>query len=138
MPHKPEMAPDNNPYDEANDKASYMSPLSALTNKVISWGYTETFNATRKGLQAASTSAYYTPEQVQIVDFYRFEGESDPGDESIIYVIETSDGKKGMLVDAYGVYADGLVNEFVKQVQDIAKQKATSDLKPGESPEQEG
>jgi hypothetical protein len=58
---------------------------------------------------------------VHVVDFFRFEGESDPADNSILYAIETDDGKKGILSDAYGPYADINVTKFMKQVEDITK-----------------
>jgi hypothetical protein len=40
---------------------------------------------------------------------------------SILYVIETSDGRKGTLIDAYGLYADDNIGEFMKEVEDIQK-----------------
>lgn len=38
-----------------------------------------------------------------------------------MYVIETADGCKGTLIDAYGVYSDEKVNEFFKNVEAISK-----------------
>ncbi|MNY17221.1 hypothetical protein D3C86_1505260 [compost metagenome] len=35
--------------------------------------------------------------------------------------METSTGEKGTLTDAYGVYTDLKVSEFVKQVEEINK-----------------
>jgi hypothetical protein len=35
---------------------------------------------------------------------YRFEGDSDPAEEAIIYIIEADDGAVGYSIDAYGVY----------------------------------
>jgi len=36
---------------------------------------------------------------------------------SILYAIETTDGNKGTLVDAYGLYADDDTGEFMKEVE---------------------
>ena len=55
------------------------------------------------------------------MNFYRFEGESDPDDNAILYIIETNDGTKGTLVDAYGVYNDSRVSQFMKAVETIQK-----------------
>lgn len=56
----------------------------------------------------------------KIVGFMRFEGESDPGDSSIAYMIETKNGDKGTLVDGYGAYADPKGSRFLKAMyQDI-------------------
>lgn len=62
----------------------------------------------------------YDVKDAKIVGFLRFEGESDPGDSSIAYMIETTDGSKGTIVDAYGTYADPSVSKFLKTMyQDI-------------------
>jgi hypothetical protein len=42
---------------------------------------------------------------VKIVHFYRFEGESNPDDSSIMYAIECNNGEKE-IVDGYGTTAD--------------------------------
>ena len=40
---------------------------------------------------------------------------------SILYEIETFDGCKGTLIDAYGTYSDERVANFIKDVGDINK-----------------
>jgi hypothetical protein len=99
----------------------FMNTLSACINKVIGEGYKECFKVTSRGLYSTSTSRYYRPEQVQVLNFFRFEGQSDPADNAILYVIETSDGLKGTLVDAYGTYSDGYTGRFMAEVEDIRK-----------------
>ena len=49
---------------------------------------------------------YYHPEDLKIIRTYRFEGESDPADSSVIYLIEANDGLIGYSMDSYGVYSD--------------------------------
>lgn len=66
----------------------------------------------------------YAPEDVHIQNFYRFEGDSNPDDEAILYAIQTTDGIKGTLVDAYGPSADADVNAFILQVHDMHKHTA--------------
>jgi hypothetical protein len=63
----------------------------------------------------------YLPEEIQVVNFYRFEGESDPDDNAILYIIETVDGTKGTLVDSYGTYNDSRISNFMKNVETIKK-----------------
>lgn len=48
----------------------------------------------------------YMPEDLSIIKTYRFEGESDPSDSSILYVIEAKDGMIGYSLDAYGMYSN--------------------------------
>jgi hypothetical protein len=47
----------------------------------------------------------YKQRDVRIQRTYRFEGESDPGDEAIIYVIKANDGCMGYCIDGYGMYS---------------------------------
>lgn len=101
-----------------------MRDMRYCINKAVNNGYTQDFKVNDKGLLSLQTRQVYTPDDVKVVDFYRFEGASDPDDNAILYVIETGNGSKGTLVDAYGVYADMQIGRFLKQVEDIHK-KAT-------------
>lgn len=98
-----------------------MQTLSAVTTKLTQKGYDVQFKATEEGLVSLSTDKVYTPEQVKICHFYRFEGESNPADNSILYAIETQHGEKGTLVDGYGATSDELIDNFIRQVEKIEK-----------------
>jgi len=63
------------------------------------------FRWTKEGFHA-NKGKLYQPEDLKIVRTYRFEGESDPSDSSILYVIEANDGLIGYSIDAYGVYSN--------------------------------
>src|SRR4051812_21791525 len=120
-------------YSQANDKVTEMNSLSMVMSKAVKNGYMESFKVTGQGLASQSHPDHsYRPNQVQVINFYRFEGDSDPGDNSIMYQIETSDGTKGVLVDAYGPYADEKVNDFMRQVEDIQKKVVKSDITSGD------
>jgi len=49
-------------------------------------------------------------------EFHRFEGMSNPDDNSIVFAISSDDGIKGTLVDAYGIYADSLTESMIKKL----------------------
>ncbi len=98
-----------------------METLSELTNDAFSKGYTESFKVVTSGLSTADGSIVYNPQDIRISNFYRFEGFSDPQDNSILYLIETNDGKKGTLIDAYGPDADAKISSFIRQVEIIGK-----------------
>ena len=104
-----------------NNSMPYMKSLATCLNKMITDGYTEDFKITDKGLESLQKNRNYNPEQVRIINFFRFEGQSDTEDNAILYVIETDDGTKGTLIDAYGVYTDPHVSQFVKDVESIQK-----------------
>jgi hypothetical protein len=99
----------------------YMKSLATCLNRMVTEGYDEDFTVTESGLESIHKHINYKPEQIQVVNFFRFEGESDPGDNAILYVIETNDGTKGTLIDAYGVYNDAKVTQFMKDVETIQK-----------------
>ena len=113
--------------DRRKNPVPFMNTLSACLSKAAQEGYKETFRVTNRGLYSVLCSRYYRPEQVSIVRFYRFEGESDPGDNAIMYMLETSDGLKGTLVDAYGAYSDNIAGHFLNEVHDIQKRMKRHD-----------
>ncbi|MBD0368348.1 MAG: hypothetical protein ICV53_19865, partial [Flavisolibacter sp.] len=79
------------------------------------------FRVEKKYLQSLTDKKKkYKPKDVKAVNFYRFEGISDPDDMSILYAIETCDGRKGTLIDAYGNYSDDDTGAFMQEV-DINK-----------------
>jgi hypothetical protein len=109
-----------------------MKTLSECLNKITTDGYSENFRIDEKGkLFAPTNNKSYSPGKVHIVNFFRFEGASDPDENSILYAIETDDGLKGTLTDAYGMYADAGVTKFIKDVEDITKKTTKSqDVEP--------
>lgn len=58
----------------------------------------------------------YHPEDFEIVEVYRFEGDSDPADEAVVYAIESNRGDRGVLVSGYGISADEMSSELAKKL----------------------
>lgn len=112
-----------------NKSVPDLKSLQACLAKMSATGFTEDFKATDDGLISLRTDKVYSPEEVKIVNFYRFEGASDPDDTSILYAIEANDGVKGTLVDAYGAYASPEVNQFILAVENINKKMVSPDRK---------
>lgn len=108
------------------DEIPWMKDLASCTNRMKQEGYKEDFQINDQQLMTTfDHSKSFKPDEVSIVSFYRFEGVSDPGDNTILYVIETNDGTKGTLVDGYGAYADENVAKFIVEVEKIQKVKVT-------------
>lgn len=67
------------------------------------------------------TGKYYQPNDLTIIKTYRFEGESDPADSSILYILEASDGMIGYSLDMYGTYSNHEEEQgydgFIRSVQ---------------------
>ena len=105
---------------ENNDEIPHMKSLALLSNKMVLEGYDDDFKISDKGLKSLKTEKVYQPDEINVINFFRFEGQSDPNDNTIMYVIESNDGLKGTIVDAYGPYADQKLSEFMTNV-DIQK-----------------
>ncbi len=108
-----------------NAQTDEMKTLSGCINSLVREGYTDELKAEDKGMIIISSGKVYQPADVKIVDFYRFEGASNPDDNAILYAIETNDGVKATLIDAYGTYADERVGKFIVGVNDIEKKTSS-------------
>jgi len=106
---------------EKETSSQKMNTVSESINKAVKSGYRKDFLVENDALTYEGAKKSYRPEEVRIRNFYRFEGESDPADSSILYLLKTSDGTMGTLLDAYGMYADPSIALFVKKVQEIHK-----------------
>ena len=96
-----------------------MTTLSQVTEILRNKGYTAEFEMTEKGFKA-KTGTPISPDKIKIRKVYRFEGESDPSDMSILFAMETEEGVKGILIDAYGTYAGNepeALSDFLKKVK---------------------
>lgn len=80
-------------------------------------GFTTDFNIAFDSLRCASTDVCLSPSQFEIVEHYRFEGETNPSDSSVIYAVEAKDhGMKGTLISAYGVYSDSISDSMIRKL----------------------
>lgn len=82
-------------------------------------GYIEDFNilSLASSLQFFGFKIALPPEDFRIDETYRFEGNTDPGDQMIVYAISSIDKKvKGILVNGYGPSADDLSFQIVERL----------------------
>ncbi|MDC7996251.1 phosphoribosylpyrophosphate synthetase [Altibacter sp. HG106] len=92
------------------------SSLSVAIEALQKEGYTIDFNLVEEGVESKSLKATWKAGQLEVVRFYRFEGMTNPGDNTILYVIKTDDGKKGLLVDAYGADTGPVSQEMIDKL----------------------
>ena len=70
-------------------------------------GYTQNFNLQNDCLLCDEKEIYLHPQDFEVDEVYRFEGNTDPCDENTVYAISSAKHQlKGILVSAYGAYAD--------------------------------
>ena len=77
-------------------------------------GYTRDFNLNENCI--ICHEGQYDPKDFEIVEIHRFEGDSDPADEAIVYAIQSVNGMKGILVSGYGISADEMSSEMAKKL----------------------
>src|SRR5688572_3912070 len=92
------------------------SSLSEAMNDLKARGYKEDFNLHPENIQCPALNLQWHPEDFTVDEFYRFEGMSSTDDNSIVFAISSKDGVKGVLVDAYGVYASSLSDEMIQKL----------------------
>lgn len=72
----------------------------------------------KENLYCHSTEQSLDPKEFKIDEQYRFEGETDPGDEMIVYAISSDNHKiKGVIVNAFGVYSNPETAKIVEKLQ---------------------
>ena len=98
-----------------------MDSLVTVLAAVEKLGFQSQFEVNGKNLVSLKTDSHFLANEVKIVHFYRFEGESNPDDSSILYAIESNNGEKGTLVDGYGTTADTETASFIRNVKSIQK-----------------
>jgi len=77
-------------------------------------GYSIDFNLEADCISCSSSKL--RPSEFTITEVYRFEGNSDPADEAVVYAIESRDGRKGVLVNGFGVSSDEIGEEMVEKL----------------------
>lgn len=56
--------------------------------------------------------------EFEIVDVYRYEGDTDPADEASVYAIESKSGLKGVLVTGYGISTDEMSAQLLQKLKE--------------------
>jgi len=78
--------------------------LSQAINKLkLEEGYDLDFNLLDEEIQHKANNETYQLHEFNVDKILRFEGMSDPDDNAILYAISTKNGRKGILVDGYGI-----------------------------------
>ncbi len=89
-------------------------------NALVSQGYNHNFNLKEEVLYSHTNETALQPDEFQIDEVYRFEGETDPDDEVVVYAISSPSASiKGILVNAYGVYAESVSAQLVEKLKII-------------------
>ncbi len=97
---------------------THLSTLSEQMQALYERGYTLDLTIDGEKLKATDIAHQeYDPDEVHLDETFRFEGQSNPADMSILYAISLPDGEKGQLVDSYGAYNSADISAFIQKVQ---------------------
>jgi hypothetical protein len=95
---------------------SYTTLVDAI-NGLKEQGYTEDFNLKENYIDCSNSKHQLSPDDFKVDMVFRFEGNSDPEDQSVLYAISSEKyNLKGVLVNAYGIYSDNEASEIVKKL----------------------
>ena len=98
-----------------------MDTLSQRMNDLKNKGYREEFKISGNSLTTSDGTHSFSPKQININEHFRFEGESDPADMTVLYAVETDSGIKGLLIDAFGLYSDPEDALFMQKIRELHK-----------------
>ena len=96
-----------------------MKSFDTLSEAIFSLknqGYTNDFNLHPEWIECPPLKVRLTPEEFHVDQVHRFEGMSSTDDNAILFAVSTSSGLKGILVDAYGPYAESLSPIMVQKL----------------------
>jgi len=96
------------------DQKFHYATVSEAIAQLRKQGYALDFNLEKNRLKVGELE--YTADEFEIVDVYRYEGASDPGDEATVYALASPSGIKGTLVSGYGISADDEAEETLKRL----------------------
>lgn len=102
------------------EKRRSYDTVSQAMNDLMKRGYTTDFNiqAAEDCIVCKKSNLSLSADEFVIDEIYRFEGETDPGDEMILYAISSDKHNvKGMILNAYGIYADSETSKIVKELE---------------------
>ena len=104
------------------------SPEITITEAVSTLeerGYTGQFCVVEgpPGLVCGQCNHRVSPDQAEVVELFRFEGESDPADEAVCAGLRcTNCGQLGTLTAAYGMSADPAEADVLAMLADVRPQ----------------
>ena len=91
--------------------------VTGALNGLKARGYITNFNIAFDKLICGEKKTCLNPGEFEIVEVHRFEGNSNPADEDVVYAVESITGNiKGVITSAFGLYADAASTEMIKKL----------------------
>ncbi len=93
-----------------------MKTVLELTDALRAKGFIEDFSIKNDNIVMSSSNKTYLPDDLIIEKTERYEGDSNPSDNAILYAITAKDGSKGILTDSYGAYSDPKLAKIIGDI----------------------
>lgn len=96
-----------------------MKTFNTLTEAMASLkkkGYSHDFNLHHEWIECPQLDIRLKPEEFHVDEVHRFEGMNSPDDSDVLFAVSSSRGLKGLVMDAYGVYASSLSPEMISKL----------------------
>lgn len=101
------------------NQQSYETASEAI-NDLVKRGYVTNFSILKDKdcLICNKTLTELSPEEFEIDETYRFEGDTDPADEMIVFAVSSKKGNlKGVVVNAFGIYSDSNTSKLIEHLK---------------------
>lgn len=79
-------------------------------------GYKREFRRDSSFIYCVELHLWMSSDEFKVDESYLFEDFSNPDADRVLYAISASAGIKGILVEGYGVYADGMSHEMAEKL----------------------
>ncbi len=95
--------------------------LSQAYKNLLDKGFVNHFEIISNGCVEADNGNIYDVEDLIIMESHKFHGLNNPIELTVVYAVRTKDGDQGIIIDAYGVGANGLTSGLIDKVDELSK-----------------
>ncbi|WP_209391177.1 hypothetical protein [Chryseobacterium sp. RR2-3-20] len=105
---------------ENHENIDRMSTLSQVMETLRKRGIHKEFRMNEQcEMKYENSEKNYQPDELTIVKSYRFEGDSNPDDNAVLYIIQDNEKNVGIIIDSYGADSNYPGEEFDAFLRDI-------------------
>ncbi|AZB34602.1 hypothetical protein [Chryseobacterium bernardetii] len=105
---------------ENPENIDQMTTLSQVMKKLSERGVQREFRMNENcEMKFENSEKIYQPSELTILKTYRFEGDSNPDDNAVLYVVKDDAGNRGMIIDSYGADSNYPGEKFDEFLRDI-------------------
>ena len=102
------------------ENSENMTTLSQVMERLKERGVHREFRMNENcEMKFENSDTNYKPVDLTIIKTYRFEGDSNPDDNAVLYLVKDTAGNMGMIIDSYGADSNYPGEEFDKFLRDI-------------------